>query len=196
VQSEASILASLDLGNAKQMIDAPADSPLGVLLSLLCQNVLDEIVKNAFKYNINASGTLMQSFQVSEAFMENGGVTVQLSLPEDKAYWKYVNYGVNGTKRNTGAPSWGLPPIGTKSFSQSIDDWMFHRGIQPDGRPNGAKTVEELNYLIRKHIVEQGKEPRPFVSDVLNENIVTLFREPIERLLGRAIEINIVTPWQ
>jgi hypothetical protein len=73
---------------------------------------------------------------------------------------------------------------------------MFHRGIQPDGRPNGAKTVEELNYLIRKHIVEQGKEPRPFVSDVLNENIVTLFREPIERLLGRAIELNIVTPWQ
>ena len=69
MQNEAAILASLDLGKAKQMIDAPADSPLGVLLSLLCQNVLDEIIQNAFKYDINASGTLMQSFQVSEAFM-------------------------------------------------------------------------------------------------------------------------------
>ena len=196
MQSEASILAQLDLGGSKKILDAPADSPLGVLLVLLCNNVLSEIKDNAFKYKINASGTMMQDFRVSEAFLESNEVTVQLAVPEDKAYWKYINYGVNGTKRNTGAPSWGLPPIGTKSFSQSIDDWMFHRGIQPDGRPNGAKTVEQLNYLIRKHIVEQGKEPRPFVSDVLNENIVTLFREPIERLLGRAIQINIVTPWQ
>jgi hypothetical protein len=196
VQSEAAILAQLDLGGSKKILDAPADSPLGVLLVLLCNNVLAEIRDNAFKYGVNASGTMMQDFRVSEAFLESNEVTVQLAVPEDKAYWKYVNYGVNGTKRNTGAPDWGLPPIGTKSFSQSIDDWMFHRGIEPDGRPNGAKTMEQLNYLIRKHIVEQGKEPRPFVSDVLNENIVTLFREPIERLLGRAIQINIVTPWQ
>jgi hypothetical protein len=196
VQSEAAILNSLDLGKAKQMIDAPADSPLGVLLSLLCQNVLDEIIQNAFKYDINASSTLMQSFQVSEAFLEDGGVTVQLTLPEDKAYWKYIDQGVNGTLVNRGAPNWGRSPLGTKSFSQSIDSWMFHRGIQPDGRPNGAQTTEQLNYLIRRHIVEQGKEKRPFVSDVLNENIVSLFREPIERLLGRAIEINIVAPWR
>ena len=196
MQSEAAILNSLDLGKAKQMIDAPADSPLGVLLSLLCQNVLDEIIQNAFKYDINASSTLMQSFQVSEAFLEDGGVTVQLTLPEDKAYWKYIDQGVNGTLVNRGAPNWGRSPLGTKSFSQSIDSWMFHRGIQPDGRPNGAQTTEQLNYLIRRHIVEQGKEKRPFVSDVLNENIVSLFREPIERLLGRAIEINIVATWR
>jgi hypothetical protein len=196
VQNEAAILASLDLGNAKQMIDAPADSPLGVLLSLLCQNVLDEIIQNAFKYDINASSTLMQSFQVSEAFLEEGGVTVQLTLPEDKAYWKYIDQGVNGTLVNRGAPNWGRSPLGTKSFSESIDNWMHHRGIRPDGRPNGAQTTEQLNYLIRRHIVEQGKEKRPFVSDVLNENIVSLFREPIERLLGRAIQINIVAPWQ
>jgi hypothetical protein len=196
VRSEADILASLDLGQAKQMIEAPADSPLGTLLALLCQNVLDEIVKNAFKYDINASSTLMQSFQVSEAFLENGDVTVQLTLPEDKAYWKYIDQGVNGTLVNRGAPNWGKSPAGTQSFEHSINAWMFHRGIQLDGRPNGAKTTEQLNYLIRRHIVEQGKEPRPFVSDVLNENIVSLFREPIERLLGRAIQINIVAPWQ
>jgi hypothetical protein len=196
VQNEAAILASLDLGKAKQMIDAPADSPLGVLLSLLCQNVLDEIIQNAFKYDINASGTLMQSFQVSEAFMENGGVTVQLTLPEDKAYWKYIDQGVNGTLVNRGAPNWGRAPKSTQSFKQSITNWMFQRGVQLDDRPNGAQTLEQLNYLIRRHIVEQGKEKRPFVSDVLNENIVSLFREPIERLLGRAIQINIVAPWQ
>jgi hypothetical protein len=196
VQNEAAILASLDLGQAKQMIDAPADSPLGVLLVLLCDNVLAEIRNNAFKYDINASTTLMQSFRVSEAFLEEGGVTVQLTLPEDKAYWKYIDQGVNGTLVNRGAPNWGRSPLGTKSFSESIDNWMHHRGIRPDGRPNGAQTTEQLNYLIRRHIVEQGKEPRPFVSDVLNENIVSLFREPIERLLGRAIQINIVAPWQ
>jgi len=196
VQNEAAILASLDLGQAKQMIDAPADSPLGVLLALLCDNVLAEIRNNAFKYDINASTTLMQSFRVSEAFLEEGGVTVQLTLPEDKAYWKYIDQGVNGTLVNRGAPNWGRSPLGTKSFSESIDNWMHHRGIRPDGRPNGAQTTEQLNYLIRRHIVEQGKEPRPFVSDVLNENIVSLFREPIERLLGRAIQINIVAPWQ
>jgi hypothetical protein len=196
VRSEAAILASLDLGKAKQMIDAPADSPMGVLLSLLCQNVLDEIIQNAFKYDINASGTLMQSFQVSEAFMENGGVTVQLSLPEDKAYWQYIDQGVNGLEVQRGAPRWGKAPLGAKTFSQSVDDWMHHRGVRPDGRVNGAKTMEQLNYLIRRKIVNEGKEKRPFVSDVLNENIVSLFREPIERLLGRAIEINIVAPWQ
>lgn len=196
MQNEAAILNSLNVGNSKQMIEAPADSPLGVLLALLCNNVLEEIRQNAFKYNINASGTLMQSFQVSEAFMEENGVTVTLSLPEDKAYWKYIDQGVNGTIVNRGAPNWGRSPMGTKSFEQSINDWMFNRGIQLDGRPNGAQTLEELNYLIRRHIVTQGKEKRPFVSDVLNENIVSLFREPIERLLGRAIQINIVAPWQ
>jgi hypothetical protein len=196
VQSEAAILNSLDLGGSKKILDAPADSPLGVLLVLLCNNVLGEIRDNAFKYDINASGTMMQDFRVSQASLENNEVTVNISVPEDKAYWKYIDQGVNGTLVNRGAPNWGRSPLGTKSFSQSIDSWMFHRGIQLDGRPNGAQTLEQLNYLIRRHIVEQGKEKRPFVSDVLNENIVSLFREPIERLLGRAIQINIVAPWQ
>jgi hypothetical protein len=195
VQSEAAILAQLDLGQARQMVEAPADSPLGVLLALLCQNVLNEIVQNAFKYDINASSTLMQSFQVSEAFLEEGGVSVQLAVPEDKAYWKYIDQGVNGAVVDRGAPNWGKAPVGTKTFEQAIDKWIVDRGIVPE---SGTRTQDykNLNSTIRYFIHQLGKEPRPFVSDVLNENIVTLFRQPIERLLGRAIEINIVTPWQ
>ena len=196
MQNEASILAQLDLGGSKAILEQKEDNPLNQLLKGLMNEVLDQINDNTFKYGVNASMEMRKGIKVSDAYLEGDSVTVELYAEPHVAYWKYVNYGVNGTKRNTGAPDWGLPPIGTKSFSESIDDWMQHRGIEPDGRPNGAKTVEQLNYLIRRHIVEQGKEPRPFVSDVLNENIVTLFREPIERLLGRAIEINIVTPWQ
>jgi hypothetical protein len=192
---EAQLTAALNVGSSKAILEQKEDNPLSQLLKVLMNEVLSEIVAKGFQYDVQAS-TLLSEFKVQDAIIDGDSVTVELTLPPDKFYWQYIDQGVNGLEVQRGAPRWGKAPLGTKTFSQSVDDWMHHRGVRPDGRVNGAKTMEQLNYLIRRKIVNEGKEPRPFVSDVLNENIVSLFREPIERLLGRAIQINIVAPWQ
>ena len=49
---------------------------------------------------------------------------------------------------------------------------------------------------IMKKVIRDGQAPRPFFDDVINDVLTQRLKEPIEKVMGRAIELKIVKPWQ
>jgi hypothetical protein len=191
VASEAQILASLNLGTSKDVLNNKSSSPLGALLTELTTDVVEQLKEALVARDVNTTSLgLSQSIQPSKVNVEGSEVNVQISM---EYYWKFVNYGVNGTERSHGAPAWGPQPQGAKSFKQAILEWIPKRGVS---LPSQFSTYDQFAYAIMTNVRKYGKEPRPFFEDVVNPALTQALRGPIETLLGRAIELRIVAPWQ
>lgn len=178
------------IGQSKAVVEGKPDSPLSKLLVDLAQDVTNELTANIDKYDIKASGNLKQSIKPTTIKLD--GDTLSIGVEAD-FYWKFLNYGVNGTLNNVGAPSWGSTESTGKSFEQSIDEWIRNRGIT---LPPNFSSYESLNYVIRRSIREKGIKPRPFFTDVINENIIDTVKAPVEKLLGKSISIIIKEPFE
>jgi hypothetical protein len=171
-------------------LDNKPDSPLGKLLTELTEDVIKQLQDRLVARDINASLGLSQSIVPTDVFIEGNTVGVGISMD---FYWKYVNYGVNGTEINRGAPNWGGAPQQSKTFLQAIREWIPQRGLT---LPEGFTDYDSFAWAIMSNKRKKGQEARPFFTDVINESLVNVLKEPIERLLGRAVEISIVEPWQ
>lgn len=166
------------------------------LLVSLSEDIVKDLKQALVDRNINTSSLgLSQSIHVNEINFK--GETLSVGISAD-FYWKYVNYGVNGTEINRGAPDWGPSPPGEMSFAESIRKWIPQRGIipEPDEITGITPTYDQLTYMIMSKIKRDGKAARPFFEDVVNDTLVAKLREPVEAVIGRAIEIAIISPWQ
>ena len=190
--SEADILKKLNLGSSKAVLDNAPNNPLAQLLQVQVNDIVKDLRTNLDKYNADASGNLKQSIAPTKASVKGSEVSVEIEAP---FYWKFVNYGVNGSLVNRGAPNWGTQSGGGgwKEFEKEISSWIRSRGIT---LPSQFSSYESFNYVIRKSIREKGKQARPFFSDVVNDALIRELSEPISILMGRAIEIKITEPWQ
>jgi hypothetical protein len=178
------------LGKAKATVQGSQNSPLAEILTAITQDVVDQLREKMDKYNIDASGNLKADTRPTKVEVSGNRVSVAISSPE---YWKYVNYGVNGTKVNRGAPQWGSTGATGAQFEASIAQWIRNKGIT---LPQNFSSYEGLNYVIRRSIREKGQEARPYFSDVVNEQLTQELRQPIERLMKKSIELVIIEPWQ
>ena len=120
------------------------------------------------------------------------GNEVEVNISMD-FYWKYINYGVNGTEQNNNAPSWGASPSQTLSFHDSILAWKSDRGIT---LPSNFDDYDSFAWAIQTNIKKYGKKARPFYDDVINEKLVKVLEAPIKNLLGESIKLTIIAPWQ
>lgn len=188
--TEADIISKLNLGTAKEIVQGQPNSPLGSLLLELAQDVTDQLTASLDKYGINASRNLRQSIRPLKVTNEGGTIAIPI---EADFYWKFVNYGVNGYEVNHGAPAWGRQEPQDKSFHQSILEWIPTTGTT---LPDGFQSYDSWAWAIQESIKKNGKEPRPFFTDVVNDKLTEYLREPIMKVLGRSIEITIVEPWQ
>jgi len=188
--NEADILSKLNLGTSKAVIQGQPNSPLGELLQGLAQDVTDMLTKSLDGYDVNASRNLRQSIKPTKVIQDGNTVVVPI---EADFYWKFVNFGVNGSEVNHGAPAWGTQTGQDKTFHQSIIEWIPTTGST---LPSGFETYEGWAFAIISNIMKNGKKARPFFTDVVNEKLVEYLREPISNLLGRSIEIAIAEPWQ
>lgn len=191
MSNEADILSALNLGSSKAVLENRGNSPLSQLLVSMSEDVITQLKGALVARNINTSSQgLSQSLHVSEIKIADSEVKIGISA---EFYWKFVNYGVNGTEIHRGAPDWGSVPAGDKSFSQAIREWIPQRGLQ---LPPEFSSFESFTYAIMTNIRKKGKEARPFFEDVVNDKLVETLREPIEKVIGRSIEISIASPWQ
>jgi len=191
VASEAEILNQLNLGASKAILDNQPQSALGQLLMSITEDIIIQLKDKLKEYNINTSSAgLSQSIHATEATLEGDTVTVKTSAD---FYWKYVNYGVNGTEISHGAPDHGSAPPGELSFSEAIKQWIPQRGLQ---LPEEFSNFESFTYAIMTNIRKHGKKARPFFSDVVNKSLVKQIQDPITKVIGKAIKIRIVEPWQ
>lgn len=181
-----------DLGAAEETLQADPGSPLDQLLKSLMQEVVDKLKQKLVDYDAIASANLTQSIRPSEQVYLDGDIlTIHVEAPN---YWKFVNYGVNGTERSWGSPAWGKQPPTDMSFHASIMNWMSHRGIKND--PARSPTMEAAAWAIMTNIRKNGQKPRPFYSDVVNQDLFDYLGEQISTLIGRAITVKIIEPWQ
>jgi hypothetical protein len=188
--TEAEILSSLNLGSSKAILNNTAGNPLSALLQELTQEVIDDLRKAMQDRKVDASRNLSQSIKPTKTLYNGKAVSVGITMD---FYWKYVNYGVNGTEVSHGAPSWGKAPSSGVSFHDSIKNWISQKGA---GLPEQFKTYESFAWAVQRNIVKNGKEPRPFFEDVINDQLINVLKKPIQKLLGKSIKLNIISPWQ
>lgn len=186
------IVNSLNIGKAKQVIESQTKSPLATLLQSLANEVVQMLASRLTEYDAVASNNLVQSIQLDK--LELKGSTLSLGIKSD-FYWKFVNFGVNGIERSHGAPAWGSQPKQELSFHQSIKEWIRNKGIVAPEQFNN--NYDSFAWAIVRNKIKYGQEARPFLTDVVNDNLVDYLREQIQTLLGRSIEILITEPqWQ
>jgi hypothetical protein len=190
VSGEGSILTALNLGSSKKVLEGATDSPLTKLLNGLTQDVVDSLRSSASKYDIQAS-TFNQEIKPTSVKLDGSVLSVGISAP---FYWKFLNYGVNGSKVGRGAPSWGATPSAEMSMSDSLRQWEGYRGVvTSDGVYTNWTSISKVEGMS---IAQRGVKPRPFFTDVVNDKLAQTLKDPIEKLLKRSIEIVIVEPWQ
>jgi hypothetical protein len=190
VSKEGDLIRNMSLGQSAEVLSAKPNSPLTELLQIIANDVISELQKKLDEYDVNASSRLKQSMTVLP--IEAGANEVSVSITME-GYWKFINYGVNGTEVNHGAPSWGTQPRGDKTFLESIKEWIPFRGLQ---LPSQFSSYDSFAWAIMTNVKKKGKAPRPFYTDVVNQKLIQEIKEPIEALFGRAITVNIVEPWQ
>lgn len=191
--TEADIFKSLNIGTAKSVLQNTDKSPLALLLEQLTNEIINDLVEATHKRDINASGKMSASISITDVETKGSEISVGIFIPSEHYYWKYINYGVNGTEVNHGAPSWGTAPSGTPSFKDSIKSWVQSRGVV---KPDSFSNYDSFAFAIMNSIKKKGKAPRPFFEDVVNKDLIPRLKKPIEKLLGRSIKLNIIAPWQ
>lgn len=188
--TEADILNALNLGTAKSVIEGKPNSPLGLLLTELSNDVVKQLQSSMDKYDISASHNLRQSIKPQS--VETSGDMVSVSISAD-FYWKYVNYGVNGFEVNHGAPRHGKETQNTGSFHANIMEGMRARGIVA---PSSFSSFESYAWAAIGKIRRDGIKKRPFFTDVVNKQLTEYLKEPISKLLKKSITVTIIEPWQ
>jgi len=189
--SEDEIINSLNLGTAVETLNNAPNSPLSQMLEALINDIITRLQQSLQDRNINTSTrNLSQSMKATAVELKGDVATIGLSM---EFYWKFINFGVNGTEVSHGAPAYGSVPSSGKSFSESIREWIPARGLS---LPPQFKNFDQFTFAIMTNIRKKGKEPRPFFEDVINAQTADVLRGPIERLVGRSITIAITSPWQ
>lgn len=189
--NESAILESLNLGSSREILKSSPGSPLSQLLLQAAQDTVEKLKVALKDRDVNTSSqTLSQSAAVTEVSVNGSEVSIGVSMD---FYWKFVNYGVNGTELNRGAPNWGSVPSSEKTFHQSILEWIPKRGLM---LPPSFQSYDSFAFAIMTNIRKFGVEARPFFTDVVNERLLEALQGPIEGVLRQAVTISIVEPWQ
>lgn len=181
----------MDLGTAISTLNESPDSPLGKLMLKVTSKIIEDLQKALASRDINTSSMgLSQSINPTQIVQEDGKLTIGIQMDY---YWKFVNFGVNGTEVAHGAPEWGSVPSSGKTFKEAILEWIPQRGIQ---LPPQFKDYESFAYVITQNKRKRGQEPRPFYNDVINSKLVGEIERQVVELVGEAIEVSIVAQWQ
>ena len=138
-------------------------SRLLALLQELGKEVEENYKEHLREHDRVASGDLMRSIHTE---VEVNGTTyeVVMNLAD---YWKYVEY---DTK-----PHW-LPKA-------AIDKWIFIKPVIPHGNPK-PPSPEQLSFLIRRKIAEQGTKGTHDLRDTENA-VIPMYEEQLLEALQR-----------
>ena len=184
---EDSVIAGMNIGQARTVLKPTGQDPLSLLLQEIIQDVVTDLGKSLDSYGVNASRSLRQSIKPTKATVTNRGVEIAISAEH---YWKFINYGVNGFKVQRGAPQWGAQPK-EGSFKDSILQWIKDKGIVTQ-----FGSYDSMAFAIMNKVRAEGQEARPFFTDVVNKELYNKMKAPIAKIMKRSIEVVIIDPWQ
>lgn len=182
--SEGDIAKGLDFGRAEDILKNTSDSPMTNLLLELTNELIEDWRKQLITDKSYATGDLAQSLRPVNIKPDSIETTAS-------SHWKYINYGVNGTVINRGAPTHGKAPKGDLSFYEAIYKWIGDKGIVPKEK---GITREQLAGMIVNSVRMKGIEATHFFDKVLTEQRVDEMSQRVSDLVGAAIKIVIKKP--
>jgi len=112
--TEGDIIAGLDFGRSKDILENKSKNPMTDLLLKITNELIEDWRKELIKNDSYATGGLAASLRPVN--MKTDSIET-----EAENHWKYINYGVNGTMVNRGAPTHGRAPKGNLSFYEAIN---------------------------------------------------------------------------
>lgn len=181
--SDADIINSLDFGRSEDILKNTSDNPMTELLLRITNELIEDWRKQLISDKSYATGDLAQSLRPATIKPDSIETT-------GAPHWKYINYGVNGTMVNRGAPTHGKAPKGNLSFYQAIYKWIGDKGIVP----NEGMTREQLAGAMVNSIRMKGIEATHFFDKVLTEQRVDEMSKRVSDLVGAAIKTIILKP--
>lgn len=181
--SDADIINSLNFGRSEDILKNTSDNPMTELLLRITNELIEDWRKQLINDKSYATGDLAQSLRPA---------TIKPDLIETAGapHWKYINYGVNGTMVNRGAPTHGKAPKGNLSFYDAIKKWIYDKGIVPEE----GMTREQLAGAMVNSIRMKGIEATHFFDKVLTEQRVDEMSQRVSDLVGAAIRVVIKKP--
>jgi hypothetical protein len=179
--NEGDIINNLDFGTADNILSNKPNSALSNLLLDITNELIAEMRRNL--KDSRATGNLEQSILPTKIEASR----IEVSAPH---YWKYINYGVNGTVINRGAPTHG-PGINTGvSFHDAIKKWIYDKGIPiPE-----ETTIDGLAYAIQNSLIKKGQKATHFFDKVITPEKIKEISKPISKLLKESIITLIKKP--
>lgn len=188
--NEAEIIKNLTIGSSREVMANSPSSPLAKILQDEANNIVSLLQASMYKYDIDASNNLISTTTPTEINITGNTIEIGIS---SQFYWKFLNYGVNGTLVNRGAPNWGTQP-NNGSMSDALKSWEISRGIKT---VNGVYNWTSLSKVEGMTLIERGQKARPFFTDVVNVALVDSLTDKVSALMKRSIEIIIREPiWQ
>ena len=159
------------------------------------QQVLRDYARDArelYKYQLSlgnktASRKLIDSVS-SEINVNGQGYEVSLKLQE---YWKYIEYGRQGTESSPLKAYPGAYPPGKAAFPpvKAIMDWILIKPILP--RPDAQGKMQQLRpkslaFLIGRKIQKHGIEPHPALKTT-QEELDKMYHKRLSDALGHDV---------
>lgn len=133
------------------------------VLNRMGQEFVAEIKMRITEEDAIATGDLLNSIGFELEEDEEGMFTLYLTHAD---YFHYVN---ENTK-----PHW--PP------KEPIAKWIEAKPVIPEERNGKLPTVEQLNFLIRRKISEDGTQGHYFFERVLNSLVETYYPQIVEAI--------------
>lgn len=178
------------------------DSPRKILENYK-QIIIDALADSLEKNERVAQAMLRQSISINiRSFATN--MVMEISMAD---YWKFVDKGVDGTKRSQGSPykfkKGNIKQAAVKKFA-------LNRGITSYRKPDGTvifntkkdlkdrkgksismdKKFKTLYWLIGRGIARNGIKPTNFVDEAFDNNILDNMSRDLSTALGREILID------
>jgi len=114
------------------------------------QALVEEIKKKGNTMDVRASNNLLTSIIPKKIIASQDNISADITADE---YWKFLNYGVNGTLFS-GAPNWKSLGVVAQPFNElvaSIQQWMPFRNVQPRGDDSFEETATAIAFATIKN---------------------------------------------
>ena len=175
-----------------QSLEDKVLSFLKVWQSKVGQSGLDAI-NNALNYS-NQQTDLQPDFKVQ--VFGNGGVRWALTFktPDGRSYWQFIERGVDGWDKGYGSPykfkKGGLvPPKALASFIEKRNLKLdVDKSIKGKSRSLAYdKQKKTLAFKLGYSIKKKGIKPKPFVKDIMTDELMTELKVGMAKIFGEEI---------
>ena len=169
-----------DIGRVKEELKAP-NNPLDEYMLHLGMQIVSQLKQSLRESGIDQNSLLSQSVN-STIVNDDNGITLTITADD---YWKFVNDGVNGIRRNVGSEMSFKTPYPSKKMAKSIQGWASRKSI------GSAKDVKSISYAIATKVKREGIDPTYFVDKVLTEDFISIIEKELASEFKKTLTLTI-----